>query len=378
MREIPFVDVRRLHAPLRDDLLGAFARVLDSGNYVQGREVAALEEEFAAATGAPFAVATSNGTTALQLALLSLGIGPGDEVITVSNTFIATVEAISAVGATPVFADIAPGSMNIDPADVGRKLTPNTAAIIPVHLYGELAPMEELMAIAHEHNIPVIEDACQAHGASRDGVQAGCFGDVGCFSFYPTKNLGTVGEGGMLVTRHRAIAERAASLRDHGQRGRHHHVEPGYNYRLPELQAAALRVALPHLERWNQQRRRVADVYFEHLAPLGMDLPPCPTAAHVFHLFVAKVPERDQLRSYLLDRGIGTAIHYPVPIHLQPAYASLGYREGDLPRTEETVAQILSLPFHPWLTPGEIAYVGEALARYDGRLAGQTAKEAVA
>jgi dTDP-4-amino-4,6-dideoxygalactose transaminase len=361
---VPFVDLQRAQGPLRDELLAAFARVLDSGGYVQGAEVERFEHDFQAAFGRGHALAVMNGTAALHLALIACGVGPGDEVITVSNTFIATVEAISMTGATPVFADIAPDGFLVDPAEIERRITPRTKAVIAVHLYGELANMEAIGEIARRHNLKLIEDACQAHGATRGVGVAGFIGDVGCLSFYPTKNLGTIGEGGMVLTRSDAIAERVRSLRDHGQMGRHNHVEPGYNYRMPELQAAALSVMLPHLEGWNAQRRAAAARYGELLRGTGLLLPALPAGdEHVYHLYVVRTPRRDDLKDFLAERGIAAAIHYPTPIHLQPAYA--GSAPGGLPHTERAVAEILSLPMHPSITETEIAAVADAVRAFE-------------
>ena len=361
MNNVPFVDMHRLHNPLRGELLRAFARVLDSGSYVQGAEVHSFETEFAEAVGGESAVAVSNGTAALHLTLLALGVGPGDEVITVANTFFATAEAISAVGATPVFADIEAGGYNIDPIDMEHRITARTKAIIIVHLYGEMADMDQIIDIARRHGIRVIEDACQAHGAHRSGRQAGTFGDVGCFSFYPTKNLGAIGEGGMVVTSDASIAQMVARLRDHGQAAKHNHIEPAFNYRMSELQAVGLRVALPHLAGWNASRRDAAKRYMRELTSTTVMLPHWDETAHAYHLFVIRSAARNELRAHLGERGIATAVHYPVPIHLQPAYATLGLRPGSLPRTESAVEEILSLPFHPHITSDEIAYVAEAI-----------------
>ena len=363
---VPFVDLGRLHEDLRPALLAAFERVLESSAYVQGREVEAFEEDFAARIGSSHAIAVSNGTAALHLALVACGVGRGDEVITVSNTFIATAEAITLSGATPVFADIAPDSFLIDPDDVERRITPRTRAIIAVHLYGEVADMARLGAIARRHNLKLIEDACQAHGAALDGRAAGTIGDAGCLSFYPTKNLGAIGEGGMVLTRNAATAARVRSLRDHGQERRHLHVEPGFNYRMAELQAAALRVCLPHLSSWNQQRLAAAALYREGLAGTSV-VAPQPTAdgRHVYHLFVVRTQERDALAAFLTSRGIGTAIHYPTPIHRQPAYAAFGPGARSLPETENAVAEILSLPMHPSITAAEVTAVCDAVHAFD-------------
>jgi dTDP-4-amino-4,6-dideoxygalactose transaminase len=348
----------RLHAGTRSEMLAGFERVLDSGGFVQGAEVEAFEREFAGSYGVRHALAVSNGTAALHLALAAAGIGPGDEVITVANTFIATVEAISLTGASPVFADIDYRTMLIDPTDVERKVTARTRAIIPVHLYGRVCDIEALGHIARRYGLKVIEDACQAHGARDFGANAGALGDAGCLSFYPTKNLGTVGEGGMVLTNDDAIAARVASLRNHGQAERHVHTEPGYNYRMPELQAAALRVLLPHLEEWNAARVRAAGWYNRGLFGTELRLPEAGAwGSHVYHLYVVRSRERERLRAELSAAGIGTAVHYPSPIHLQPAYGYLGWRRGSLPVTEHAVEEILSLPMHPHITEPEVEAV---------------------
>jgi len=372
--KVPFVDMSRLHAPTRDALIEAFARVVDSGAFVQGHEVESFEREFAAAYGVPHALAVNSGTAALHLALQTCGVGPGDEVITVANTFIATAEAISLAGATPVFAEIVEGGHVIDPEDVERRITPRTRAIIAVHLYGEVADMPALRAIATRHGLKLIEDACQAHGAMLGGGFAGTLSDAGCLSFYPTKNVGTVGEGGMVLTGDGAVAERVASLRNHGQAARHVHTEPGYNYRMSELQAAALRVLAPHLSEWNAARMAAAGWYAKGLAGLGLQAPEPLGERHVFHLYVVRHPERDALARYLAECGVATAVHYPTPIHLQPAYAAHGAGAGSLPRTEAAVREILSLPMHPSITKDEIdAVCGAIRAFVEGRgAAGRT------
>ena len=362
---VPFVDLQRLHARSRDDLLAAFARVLDSGGFVQGAEVAALESEFGAQYGANHALAVNNGTSALHLALLACGVMPGDEVITVANTFIATAEAILMAGAIPVFADIEQGGFNMDPADFERRITPRTKAVIPVHLYGQIADMARILPIARRRGLKVIEDACQAHGAVRDGVRAGLFGDAGCLSFYPTKNVGTVGEGGMVLTQDPEIAERVRMLRDHGQSERHHHVLAGFNYRMPELQAAALRVLLPHLDRWNSGRIAAAKQYENELAGCEVARPEIDFAgSHVYHLFVIRSAQRNLLRAHLDEHGIATAIHYPTPIHLQIAFKEFGEGPGSLPRTEAAVTEILSLPMHPLITRDEITAVADGMRSF--------------
>lgn len=364
--KVPFVDMARLHEETRDEMLAAFARVLDSGAFVQGHEVVTFEEEFRTSYGVAHALAVSNGTAALHLALLACGVGPGDEVITVSNTFIATVEAISMAGATPVFADIDPETMNIDPREALRQITPRTKAVIAVHLYGRVAPMAELRAICDQRGLALIEDACQAHGAELDGRRAGTIGDIGCLSFYPTKNLGTVGEGGMVLTNDAARAARMSSLRNHGQTDRHVHTEPGFNYRMPELQAAALRVLLPHLAEWNQSRIRAARRYATLLGLADVRTPALSAdGGHVYHLYVIQSDERTRLQRFLQERGVASAVHYPTPIHLQPAYRSDRFPIGSLPHTERAVAEILSLPMHPHITDAEVAAVCDAIAEFE-------------
>lgn len=352
--------MHRLHSKTRDQVLGAFARVLDSGGFVQGPEVDAFEREFAAQYGTPHAVALNSGTAALHLALEASGIGAGDEVITVANTFIATAEAITLARAAPVFADIEPNGFNIDPDDAERRITSRTKAIIAVHLYGQIAQMARLREICDRHRLVLIEDACQAHGAVLAGRTAGTIGDVGCLSFYPTKNVGTVGEGGMLLTANDEVAEKARALRNHGQAARHEHLVPGYNYRMPELQAAALRVLAPHLEQWNSLRQDAAAWYRHALNDTPVELPAeGPPGSHVYHLFVIRAANRDALQAKLSEAGIGTAIHYPTAIHQQPAYRE--FSPGVLPRTESAVSQILSLPFHPFITQEEVETVAAAI-----------------
>ncbi len=352
--------MHRLHAETRSQVLAAFTRVLDSGGFVQGAEVEAFEREFATQYGTRHAVAVNSGTAALHLALEALGIGAGDEVITVANTFIATAEAITLARATPVFADIEPGGFNIDPGDAERRITARTRAIIAVHLYGQVAQMARLREICDRHGLALIEDACQAHGAVLDGQNAGTIGDAGCLSFYPTKNVGTIGEGGMLLTANDEAAEKARSLRNHGQAARHEHLVPGYNYRMAELQAAALRVLAPHLDRWNELRQQAAGWYRQALIDTPVELPAeGPPGSHVYHLFVIRAAHRDALQAKLAEAGISSAVHYPTAIHQQPAYRA--FSPGVLPRTESAVREILSLPFHPFITREEVEAVAEGV-----------------
>ncbi len=372
--EIPLVDLRKQYAPLKDDILGRIAEILEGMRLFLGPNVQALEQEFAAFCGVPHAIGVSDGTTALQLALMACGVGAGDEVITVSHTFVATAEAIILVGATPVFVDIDPQTYTIDVGQVGERITERTRAIIPVHLYGQTADMDPLLTLAREHGLWVIEDACQAHGARYKGQRAGALGDAAAFSFYYSKNLGAYGEGGMVTTTVDEIAERVRMLRDHGSKQHYHHDLVGMNGRLDEIQAAVLRAKLQHLDAWNAARRQHAQLYGELLAHSPV-VPPVEAdyAESVYHLYVIRVkacPEvalltsrrnRDGLRAYLHDKGIATGIHYPIPIHLQPAYRDLGYEKGSFPVTEEYAEQIISLPMYAELTPGSIEYVAEAI-----------------
>lgn len=361
--EIPLVDLRKQYAPLRDDILDRIAGILESMQLFLGPNVQALEKEFAAFCGVPHAIGVSDGTTALQLALMACRVGVGDEVITVSHTFVATAEAITLVGATPVFVDIDPQTYTIDVGQVGEKINERTKAIIPVHLYGQTADMDPMLTLAREHGLWVIEDACQAHGARYKGQRAGALGDAAAFSFYYSKNLGAYGEGGMVTATVDEIAERVRMLRDHGSKQRYHHDLIGMNGRLDEIQAAVLRAKLPYLDRWNQQRRAHARQYRDALMDLDHVVLPAEAwwGEHVYHLFIIRVEDRDELRAYLHDKGIATGIHYPIPIHLQPAYRDLGYEKGSLPVTEGYAEQVLSLPMYAELTPGWIKYVTEAI-----------------
>jgi dTDP-4-amino-4,6-dideoxygalactose transaminase len=347
---------------LLPDLLNAASRVLASGHFVLGAEVEAFERDFAAYCGTRHAVSVSTGTAALHLALLAAGIGPGDEVITTSTTFVATVAAIIYTGAMPVLVDIDPERLTLDPAEVLAAITPQTRAILPVHLHGSMADMDAIQVIARRHGLAVIEDACQAHGAEHDGRRAGSIGDLGCFSFYPGKNLGACGEGGAVVTNDAALATKIRQLRDWGQETRYLHVAKGYNYRLDALQAAFLSVKLPYLEEWTEARRRHAERYDRGVASLGLAPPPRPDGVrHVQHVYALRTSQRDRVRETLAERGIATGIHYPTPVHLQPAYADLGYRRGTLPHAEQYAAETFSLPMHPGLDNDVIDRIVDAL-----------------
>jgi len=360
--KVPFVDLKAHHRPIEADLTEAMARVLRNASFVQGPEVKAFEEAFASYLGVPHCVAVKSGTSALHLALLALGIGPGDEVITVAHTFIATSEAISAVGARPVFVDIDPVTYTMDPVQAENAITPRTRALLPVHLYGNPADMDALLAIARRHNLALVEDACQAHGAYYKGRMAGSLGTAGCFSFYPSKNLGSCGEGGAMVTNDDKLAQKVRMLREHGSVVKYEHAFPGYNFRMEGIQGAVLATKLKHLDSWNDQRRALAKRYHERLAGQTVILPKeTPNARHVYHLYVIQAEDRDALKQQLAQRGIETGLHYPIPLHLQEAYASLGYRAGDFPVTERVTQHILSLPMYPEMSLEMADYVADAV-----------------
>jgi dTDP-4-amino-4,6-dideoxygalactose transaminase len=360
---ISFVDLGRQHRRISADLRAAFDRVVDNGSFTLGSEVEAFETEFAAFVGCAQAVGVGSGTDALHFVLRACGVGEGDEVITAVNTFAATAEAIVMAGARPVFVDIDPATYLMDLDAVEHAITPATKAIIPVHLYGQCVDMRRVIEIARRHGLKVIEDACQAHGATRDGLSAGAAGDAGCFSFYPSKNLGALGDGGIVTTNDPAIADRVRSLRSHGEDANRLHVEVGYCSRLHGLQAGLLRAKLPHLADWNALRIQAARTYLRELAGACVDLPAAlPDAHHVYHLFVVRVRDRERVRAELGTRGVQTAIHYSVPLHLEPAFAGLGYARGDFPNAEDAVREIVSLPMFPYLTDDEVRYVARCVA----------------
>lgn len=348
---IPFVDLPAQLRSIRPEVDDAIKRVLDSCQFTLGPEVAGFEREFAAFTGAKHAIGVNSGTSALHLALLAAGIGPGDEVITTPFTFIATLSAIDYVGARPVLVDIEPDNFLIDPARIEAAITPRTRAILPVHLYGQMADMDAIMAIAQHHGLVVIEDAAQAHGALYRGRPAGSIGDLGCFSFYPGKNLGAYGEGGLITTRHDGYAQTLLMLRDWGARQKYHHEIKGYNFRLDSLQAAILRVKLAHLPHWTKARQDAAANYSALLTDCALTLPlTLPDRSHVFHIYAVRTQHRAQILGHLSAKQIQTGIHYPVPVHLQPAFAHLGYVEGDFPYAEKAAREVLSLPLFAELT----------------------------
>jgi len=361
---IPLVDLVAQFQSLRFEVMAAIEDVLGSGQLFLGPQTQAFETEYAAYCGSRFAVGVSNGTDALHLALRAAGVGPGDEVITVSHTFIATVEAIHLVGARAVLVDIDPLTFNMDPARIEAHITPRTKAIVPVHLYGRLADMEAVLTIARRHELTVIEDASQAQGATdAQGRRAGSLGDLGCFSFYYAKNLGAYGEAGAVTTSNAEMDRRIRVLRSHGESRRYEHEELGFNCRPDEIQSAVLRIKLRHLDDWNARRRGHASRYHELLSDLPLALPELLwDGSHVYHQYVVRTSVRDALRAHLAERGVATGIHYPIPIHLQRAARDLGYVQGDLPHTEQAAGEILSLPMYPELSEAQLASVADALA----------------
>lgn len=363
--QVPFVDLAAQHASIATEINAAVTAVMQKTNFILGEEVTLFEREFATFCDTEYAIGVDSGTSALELILRAFNIGPGDEVITAANTFIASALAISHCGATPVLVDIDPETYNINPALIEQAITPHTKAIIPVHLYGQPADMDVIMGIAQRHGLWVIEDACQAHGATYKGKLAGSLGHAAAFSFYPAKNLGAYGDGGIVVTSDAQIADSVQMLRNYGQRKKYHHSLKGYNRRLDTLQAAVLRTKLPYLAEWNRLRRQHASLYNELLAEdFAIRPSEAAYAESVYHLYVVRVENRDKMQAYLSNLGISTVIHYPIPIHLQPAYADLGYQRGDFPITEQYADQILSLPMYPELSPEMVKYVAEAINNY--------------
>lgn len=359
---VPFVDLPAQHRALKSQLQEALERVLDRCNFVSGDEVAGFEKHFADWLGAKHCVGLNSGTSALHLALIAAGVGPGDEVITVPMTFVATTWSISYVGARPVFVDVDVATRTMCAEQVESKITPRTKAILPVHLYGQPANMKDLLDISKRRGIPLIEDAAQAHGATYGGRPVGTMGQSGCFSFYPGKNLGACGEGGAVVTDDDDIAKRLRALRDHAQSRRYHHDEVGFNYRMDGFQGAVLSVKLKYIDDWNNARRQLAARYQERLDGLTMELPvEAPGRRHVWHLFVVLHPERDALQRGLQARGVQTGLHYPVPVHLQKAYRSLDHHAGDFPNAERIGRECLSLPMFPSMTWSQQDQVVDAL-----------------
>jgi dTDP-4-amino-4,6-dideoxygalactose transaminase len=343
---------------VRGEIDRAISRVLDSGWFILGPEAEAFEKDLAATLGARECVAVANGTEALQLALEALGVGPGDEVVTSPLSAAFTALAILRAGARPVFADLDPATLNVSPEAVSRVVTKRTRALLPVHLYGHPADLDPLLEIAEANRIALVEDACQAHGARYKGRSVGALSGIGALSFYPTKNLGALGDGGAVLVNDPGQAASLRRLRNGGQSDRYRHEIPGINSRLDEIQAAILRVGLGHLEAWNERRRALAELYLRELAESGLVLPrEMPYARAVYHLFVVRHPRRDALMAALQERGVGTLVHYPIPLHLQPVFASLGGRQGDHPVAERAANEILSLPLYPELTDEQASYV---------------------
>ena len=359
---IPFVDLKSQYRSIKPEIDAAIMNILDTCQFTLGSEVAAFEQEFAKYSGATIGVGVNSGTSALHVALLAAGVGPGDEVITVPHTFMATVSAIDYTGARTVFVDIDPVSFTMDPAKVEAAITPRTKAIIPVHLYGQPADMDPIVAIARKHKLVVIEDAAQAHGSEYKGRRVGSLGDMACFSFYPGKNLGAYGEGGMVVTNDAEYARRMRMLRDWGAEKKYHHVMKGYNYRLEGIQGAVLRVKLKHLDAWTDGRRAAAARYDAALAAAGVATPKAmPYGKHVYHVYAIRTKDRARWQEALTAKGIGTNIHYPFPVHLLPAFADLGYKAGQFPHAEQAANEVLSLPMFPELTAEQCAEVTNAV-----------------
>ncbi|MBW2039437.1 MAG: DegT/DnrJ/EryC1/StrS family aminotransferase [Deltaproteobacteria bacterium] len=370
---IPFLDLQRQYRRIEGEILSATKRVYEKGIFILGEEVSAFEKEFAQYCGVRYGVGVDSGTDALYLALKAVGIGEGDEVITVANSFIATALAISFAGAKPLFVDINPETYTMDPNALERLLRSRNVrnmrrrikAILPVHLYGHPAEMDAIMDIADHYNLIIIEDACQAHGAEYQRKKVGSFGTLGCFSFYPTKNLGGYGDGGMVVTNHENLYENLRLLRCYGEKRKYQHVLKGNNSRLDEIQAAILRVKLKYLDQWNDERREKALIYTRMLKSMEII---CPVekeyVRHVYHLYVIRTKERDALQTFLKEKGIQTLIHYPIPIHLQKAYRELGYHKSDLPLIEQSSREVLSLPCFPEMANPEIEEVAETIRRF--------------
>jgi dTDP-4-amino-4,6-dideoxygalactose transaminase len=359
---IPFLDLKEQYQRIKPEIDAAITQVVDSAHFVLGPQVAAFEERFAAYCDVKHCMAVNSGTSALHLALLAAGIGAGDEVITVSMTFVATAAAILYCGAKPVFVDVDPDTWTMDPKLIEAAITPKTKAILPVHLHGLMANMDPITKIARRHGLVVIEDAAQSHGAQYKGRHAGSVGDVGCFSFYPGKNLGAYGEGGAVVTNNPELARRVALLRDWGQESKYNHVLPGYNYRMDGIQGAVLNVKIGHIEAWTEARRAVASHYDRLLAQSGYKRPTAPlNCRHVYHVYAIECWHRNDVQKALHTAGIQTGIHYPVPVHLQKAYADLRYKPGDLPVSEALAKRFLSLPIYAELRPEQIAEVVQVL-----------------
>ncbi len=359
--KIPLCDLKAQYQSIQGEIDDAIKGVISKTSFIQGEDVRLLEREFAAFCLAKHGVAVASGTDALHLALLSMGVGPDDEVITSTHTFTATASAVCHCGAKPVLVDIDPRTYNIDPAKIEERITPRTKVIMPVHLYGQPADMDPILAVAAKHGLAVLEDACQAHGAEYRGKKVGSLGAAACYSFYPGKNLGAYGDAGMIVTGDEGLAKWCTMMADHGRTEKYSHDHVGYGKRMDTLQAAILRAKLRHLEAWTEARRGIAAQYNRKLAGI-VETPYEPEWARaVYHLYVVRVPERDRVLGRLKEAGIGAGIHYPIPLHLQPAYRELGYSRGDFPQTEQAADSILSLPIFPEMTEEQVDYVVEQL-----------------
>jgi len=365
--QVPILDLKAQYRTIKDEVSRAISDVCESQAFALGPAVAEFEKSVAAYCGATHAIGVSSGTDALLASLMALGVKAGDEVITTPFTFFATAGSIVRVGAKPVFVDVDPDSYNIDPAGIEQRITERTRAIIPVHLFGQLAQMRPIMEIARRHNLAIIEDAAQAIGASQDGVKAGNFGDCGCFSFYPTKNLGAFGDGGLVTTKADELAERIRALRDHGQKPRYFYRVIGGNFRLDGIQGAVLNVKLKCLDRWNETRRQHAALYDRLFAGSPVKAPKIETNnVCIYHQYTVTVPERDRLQAFLAENGIGSAVFYPKPLHLQDCFSELGYRRGDMPVAERLCDEVLSLPVYPELSPEQVERSAETVLKFYG------------
>lgn len=366
MMKVPFLDLKVQYKQIENEVMPMITDAMQNGAFIGGPQVTGFEEEFAPFCDSRFCAGVGSGTDALRFALMAAGVKDGDEVITVSNTFIATAEAISQAGAVPVFTDVDPDTLNMDSADVKGRITSKTRAIVPVHLYGQPADMDAILSVADQHGIPVIEDACQAHGALYKGKKAGSMGIAGCFSFYPGKNLGAFGEGGAVVTQDEQMAEKIRMIRDHGQNKKYFHDMEGFNGRLDAIQAGVLRIKLRQLAGWNEARRNNAAYYNELLSDIPDIQRPVEAeyAESVYHLYVIHVDRRDDLQKFLGEKGIATGLHYPMPLHLQNAYAHLGFKEGAFPNTEKSAKRLLSLPMFAELTKEQMTYVADCIKEF--------------
>ncbi|MFQ5822494.1 MAG: DegT/DnrJ/EryC1/StrS family aminotransferase [bacterium] len=363
---VPFVDLLQHHANIREEINGAIARIIDEGNFILGKNVRLFEEEFANYCGVKYGVGVASGTDALHLSLRACEVGPGDEVITSANTFYATVLAITMTGAKPVLVDNHPNTYTMDIEKLETVISEKTKAIIPVHLYGQMTThIDRLLEISQRRGIWVIEDACQAHGAEYKGRKAGSWGELACFSFYPVKNLGALGDAGLVVSNNETIIMHLRQMRNLGEKQKYQHVLKGFNSRMDEIQAIILHVKLKYLNRWNKQRQRIARIYRDTLNPQVCQLPvEAEGCKHVYHLFVVRVKHRESLQQFLRQAGISTLIHYPYPIHLQQAFSDLGYKKGDFPIAEKYAEEILSLPLYPEMKEASAHYVAQKINEF--------------